>query len=97
MLMVQPSLESVLNDALGLDDTTPFELLERRWPNLFTILVSHVATALILSPVQVLRVRYAPRSDPALFPPVRAVDLTWPQSRCACRCARRLWVAARAG
>jgi len=57
-IMVQPSLESALNDAFGLDDTTPFELLPPpRWPNLGTILVSHIATALVMSPIKVLRTR----------------------------------------
>jgi hypothetical protein len=60
LLLVQPSLESVLNETLGLDDTTPLELLDRRWPNLATVLVSHTVTALLLSPVQVLRTRYPP-------------------------------------
>ena len=56
-VLVQPSVESVLNETLGLDDTTPFALLERRLPNLGTVIASHVVTALLMSPLQVLRTR----------------------------------------
>lgn len=57
-LIVQPSLEGVLNEASGLeDDSTMLVYLDSVGPNLSTLLVSNIVTGVLLSPLEIARTR----------------------------------------
>lgn len=57
-LLMQPTLEGFLNDALNLpDDSIPLVHLDNVLPNFSTLLASHVVTGVILSPVELIRTR----------------------------------------
>ncbi|KAI8142112.1 mitochondrial carrier domain-containing protein [Fennellomyces sp. T-0311] len=56
--LLQPGLESTLNDMFGLyDDTIPLMHLERIGPNMVTLVVSHIAVGVLLSPLEIIRTR----------------------------------------
>ncbi|KAJ1969627.1 hypothetical protein H4R35_006088 [Dimargaris xerosporica] len=57
-LLVQPTLEGLLNDAFNLyDDTIPLVHLDHYLPNLSTLVTSHLITGVLLSPLELIRTR----------------------------------------
>ncbi|KAJ1926957.1 hypothetical protein IWQ60_003357 [Tieghemiomyces parasiticus] len=57
-LLTQPTLEGYLNEIFNLyDDTIPLVHLEHIWPNLGTLVGSHVITGVLLSPLELMRTR----------------------------------------
>lgn len=58
--ITQPAVESLLNDMFGLyDDTIPLMHLESVAPNLITLVASHVIAGVLLSPLEIIRTRFA--------------------------------------
>ncbi|RCH78394.1 hypothetical protein CU098_002898, partial [Rhizopus stolonifer] len=58
-----PALESSLNDIFGLyDDTIPLLHLDNVTPNIATMIVSHVAVGVLLSPLEIIRTRLVVQS-----------------------------------
>jgi hypothetical protein len=56
-MMVQPMIESAMNDTFDLDDVTPLELLDSVGPNLATNMASHILCSALLTPLQLVRTR----------------------------------------
>ncbi|KAJ1980120.1 hypothetical protein H4R34_002578 [Dimargaris verticillata] len=57
-LLVQPTLEGLLNDTFNLyDDTIPLVHLDHYLPNLSTLVSSHLITGVLLSPLELIRTR----------------------------------------
>ncbi|ORX95611.1 mitochondrial carrier [Basidiobolus meristosporus CBS 931.73] len=57
-LFLQPSLEGMLNDSFDLyDDTIPLVHLDNAAPNVATLVASHLAVGVLLSPLEVVRTR----------------------------------------
>ncbi|KAF9109443.1 hypothetical protein BGX27_007602 [Mortierella sp. AM989] len=63
-LLVQPNLETTLNDTFSLyDDTVPLAQLDRPGPNLTTLVTSHLVAGFILSPLELVRTRLVVQSS----------------------------------
>lgn len=61
--VLQPGLESLLNDIFGLyDDTIPLTHLDNVAPNMITLIASHVVIGVLLSPLEILRTRFIVQS-----------------------------------
>lgn len=57
--LLQPGLQSTLNDLFGLyDDTIPLSHLDRIAPNIITLVASHIVVGVLLSPLEIIRTRY---------------------------------------
>lgn len=57
-VLMQPTLEGVFNDLFQLpDDSIPLVHLDSVGPNFATLMVSHIATGVILSPIELIRTR----------------------------------------
>ena len=56
-MIIQPMVESTLNDAFSLDDDTSLELMDRVGPNLLTNVSSHLICNALLTPLQLIRTR----------------------------------------
>lgn len=56
-MLVQPMVESALNDTFDLDDVTPIELLDSVGPSLATNMASHVVCSALFTPLQLVRTR----------------------------------------
>lgn len=57
--LLQPGLQSMLNDLFGLyDDTIPLSHLDRIAPNIITLVASHIVVGVLLSPLEIIRTRY---------------------------------------
>ncbi|KAI8327402.1 mitochondrial carrier domain-containing protein [Choanephora cucurbitarum] len=61
--VLRPALESSLNDIFGLyDDTIPLLHLDNVTPNIATMVFSHVAVGILLSPLEIIRTRLVVQS-----------------------------------
>ncbi|KAF7720865.1 hypothetical protein EC973_005886 [Apophysomyces ossiformis] len=64
---LQPSLERSLNDLFGLyDDTIPLMHLDNVTPNMTTLVASHLAVGVLLSPLEIIRTRLIVQSSSPL-------------------------------
>ncbi|KAI7875430.1 mitochondrial carrier, partial [Lichtheimia hyalospora FSU 10163] len=61
--LLQPGLQSMLNDVFGLyDDTIPLSHLDRIAPNIITLVASHIVVGVLLSPLEIIRTRLVVQS-----------------------------------
>ncbi|KAL0093929.1 mitochondrial carrier domain-containing protein [Phycomyces blakesleeanus] len=61
---LQPALEGALNDVFGLyDDTIPLMHLDNVTPNMTTMVASHLAIGILLSPLEIIRTRLIVQSS----------------------------------
>ncbi|KAI9027289.1 mitochondrial carrier domain-containing protein [Phycomyces nitens] len=61
---LQPTLEGALNDIFGLyDDTIPLMHLDNVTPNMTTMVASHLAVGILLSPLEIIRTRLIVQSS----------------------------------
>ncbi|CAO3587110.1 unnamed protein product [Absidia cylindrospora] len=75
---LQYTIEHHLNDIFGLyDDTIPLMHLDSVTGNLTTMLTSHVAVGLILSPLEIMRTRMIVQSSGPVDGPYRSVFKAW--------------------
>ncbi|KAG0184841.1 hypothetical protein DFQ28_010354 [Apophysomyces sp. BC1034] len=66
-VFLQPSLERSLNDLFGLyDDTIPLMHLDNVTPNMTTLVASHLAVGILLSPLEIIRTRLIVQSSSPL-------------------------------
>lgn len=65
--ILQPTLESLLNESYGLDDETPLQYVDRFWPNVGTMVASHVVSTVVLAPSELIltRISVQPRAESA--------------------------------
>lgn len=75
---LQSTLEHHLNDLFGLyDDTIPLMHLDSVTGNLSTMLASHIAVGLLLSPLEIMRTRMIVQSSGPTEGPYRGVYRSW--------------------
>lgn len=62
---IQPTVESLLNEAYGLNDDMPLHYLDNYMPNVGTLLASHALTSVLLAPSELVLTRLAvqPRQE----------------------------------
>jgi len=58
-VLIQPTIEGIINRTFDLyDETLPLIQMDKVLPNLTSLVVSYTISGFILSPIELVRVRY---------------------------------------